>query len=287
MIVVHLLLLCTTATLAMSEKGPKLTPPHRIAFGSCHSQLREPIWDLISFMGPNQLVLLGDNIYADKKVRFQFVGATTEEIARHYCTLNGDPSWQRLVTRIGGYSAIDATWDDHDMGLNDGDASYAFKNESMKLFFDFFRIPSDSPRRKRDGVYYSNMYEIGSPGNKDYKFKYKLIMLDVRYNMQSSQRGAENPDILGEQQWHWLDAELKDPEPDLILLGSSLQILPTGKLIEESWYRHAPKARDRLLRLIASAVCQNVILLSGDVHGAEISQVLPHRQPYRCMPQLR
>lgn len=57
---------------------------------------------------------------------------------------------------------------------------------------------------------------------------------------------------------------------DLILLGSSIQVLPLNKLLEESWAAF-PEARQRLLQLIASAEVQ-VVLLSGDVHMAEVSR---------------
>ena len=57
---------------------------------------------------------------------------------------------------------------------------------------------------------------------------------------------------------------------DLILLGSSIQILPTHKLVEESWSAF-PVARQRLLQLLASSAAP-VVLLSGDVHMAEASR---------------
>ena len=246
-------------------------PTRRIAFGSCHTQLRESLFDTISAFNPEQLVLLGDNIYADRKVGVSFLEATPEQLSRHYCALNGDPAWQRLVRQLGGYDSVLATWDDHDYGINNGDSSYRYKNESMKSFLDFFRIPVDSPRRERDGVYPSTVHEIRDENGHPYH--YKVITLDTRYNMLSIVNGASEPDMLGPRQWAWLMAELGDSEVDFILLGSGVQILPTDKLILESWHYHDPKGRERLLSLISESPCPNIILLSGDVHEAELSQV--------------
>lgn len=262
---------CMMACVRLATSEGSSSPTRRIAFGSCHTQLRESIFDTIGSFDPDQLVLLGDNIYADTKVGVNFLEATPEQLSRHYCALNGDPSWQRLVRRLGGYGSILATWDDHDYGINNGDSTYQYKNESMESFLDFFRIPSDSPRRDRDGVYHSTVHEILDEQGRAYQ--YKIITLDTRYNMLSVVNGASEPDMLGPQQWAWLTDELTDLEVDFILLGSGVQVLPSDKLILESWHYHDPKGRERLLSLISLSPCPNIILLSGDVHEAEISQV--------------
>jgi alkaline phosphatase D len=260
--------------------APTPAPDRRIAFGSCHSQLREGLWDVIGASHPDQLLLLGDNIYADKRIGITWHEATPEQLRYHYCTLNGDPSWQRLVRQIGGYDAILATWDDHDFGINNGDSTYSFRNESREAFLDFFRLPAASPRRQRDGVYTSSVHEVRPQTDTDTDtdtegdriFTYKVITLDTRYNMVSATVDPEKANMLGDAQWVWLEAELQDPNVDLVLLGSSIQVLPTGKLVSESWQDHDPKGRERLLLLIANAPCPNIVILSGDIHEAEISQ---------------
>ena len=41
---------------------------HSIAFGSCNDAERLSMWGAIASKEPDTLILLGDNIYADKKV---------------------------------------------------------------------------------------------------------------------------------------------------------------------------------------------------------------------------
>eukprot|EP00597_Dinobryon_sp_UTEXLB2267_P009087 CAMPEP_0170090986 /NCGR_PEP_ID=MMETSP0019_2-20121128/24701_1 /TAXON_ID=98059 /ORGANISM="Dinobryon sp., Strain UTEXLB2267" /LENGTH=327 /DNA_ID=CAMNT_0010310659 /DNA_START=559 /DNA_END=1539 /DNA_ORIENTATION=- len=103
-------------------------------------------------------------------------------------------------------------------------------------------------------------------------FTYKIVLLDTRSNKDPV--GTVEGDFLGEEQWQWLEMQLleSDHKVDLILLGSSIQILPLHKLLEESWSAF-PSARQRLLRLVASAR-PPVVLLSGDVHMAEASKAL-------------
>ena len=125
---------------------------------------------------------------------------------------------------------------------------------------------------ERGGVYSSNIISFPRQQQNNLRdFKVKVILTDTRY-FKDKHRGL-NSNFLGERQWKWLEKELDDKTVDVILLGSSIQILPTQKIVEETWSIF-PNERERLLRLISHSPCSNVILLSGDVHMAEISQVL-------------
>ena len=66
-----------------------------------------------------------------------------------YAKLAAMPGFQKLREAC----PILATWDDHDFGANDAGSDYPKKDESQKIFLDFFGDPPDSPRRKRPGVY--------------------------------------------------------------------------------------------------------------------------------------
>ena len=87
---------------------------------------------------------------------------------------------------------------------------YPKKDESQKIFLDFFGDPADPPRRHRPGVYDAKVY--GPEGK-----RVQVIMLDTRYFRSSLKRKEPpkssdpyeaNPDpkttILGEAQWRWL-----------------------------------------------------------------------------------
>lgn len=81
--------------------------------------------------------------------------------------------------------------------------------------------------------------------------------------------------MLGEKQWQWLEQELKAPDdprdsPDLIVVGTGLQVVTWGKRLGEGWQRF-PAERHRLMRMLAASNSA-VLLLSGDVHYAEYSR---------------
>ena len=229
-------------------------------------------------------------MYADKKesALSPFIAASPKDIEEKYRLLTDDKDFQRMVERVGGWVNIAATFDDHDFGINNGDKSYAFVKESQQLFWDFSQEGSSSSKRKQSGVYSSKDFTIDLSNSlhqshnesemKESKFRYKIIMLDTRSNRGHSPSTTHQTndafkggDFLGDEQWSWLLEELKS-DVDLILLGSSIQVFPTDKLTEEVWGMFAA-ARERLLSAMLNARATNVLVLSGDVHYAEVSKI--------------
>ena len=146
-----------------AAKAPAAQPLHRIAFGSCATQARpQPIWDAVVATRPELTFLLGDNIYADT--------LDMNVMRAKYAKLAAMPGFQLLRKTC----PIFATWDDHDLGANDAGGEYPKKDESQKIFLDFFGDPADSPRRHRPGVYDAKVF--GPEGK-----RVQVIMLDTRY----------------------------------------------------------------------------------------------------------
>ena len=140
------------------------TPPlRRIAFGSCATQARpQPIWDAVVATRPELTLLLGDNIYGDT--------LDMSVMRAKYAKLAAMSGFQTLRQTC----PILATWDDHDLGANDAGGDYPKKDESQQIFLDFFGESSDSPRRRRRGVYDARVF---GPDGK----RIQIIMLDTRY----------------------------------------------------------------------------------------------------------
>jgi hypothetical protein len=240
-------------------------PLRRIAFGSCATQERpQPIWDAVAATRPELLLLLGDNIYAD-----------TEDMAvmrAKYAKLAAVPGFKALRESV----PILATWDDHDLGVDDGGSDYPKKAESQKQFLDFFGDAEDSPRRKRPGVYDARVF--GPEGK-----RVQVIMLDTRYFRSSPlkkkapvTRGEgpyePNPDptttMLGEDQWRWLEGQLRQPA-EIRLIASSIQVVAEDHGWEK--WMNLPHEREHLYRLIRETGAEGVVFLSGDRHLAELS----------------
>ena len=239
----------------------------RIVVGSCLKQDDpQPCWNTIRKENPDLLILCGDNIYADTY--------DINKLAKDWNTLANQPDFVKLrsETRLIG------TWDDHDYGDNDVGREYPLKVESQKLFLDFIGEPKDSPRRKQEGVHTS--YMMGPEGK-----RLQIILLDTRYHRSPlTESGVKRADIpywngpyapsadrnqqmLGETQWKWLEEQLKEPA-DLRLLISSIQVVAD----QHAWECWAlmPLERARLISLIRTTQAENLIIVSGDRHAAEI-----------------
>jgi alkaline phosphatase D len=251
------------------KKAPAITaqsPLQRIAFGSCATQARpQPIWNAVVAAKPELTLLLGDNIYGDT--------LDMDVMRAKYAKLAAMPGFQLLRKTC----PIFATWDDHDLGANDAGGDYPKKDESQKIFLDFFGDLSDSPRRHRPGVYDAKVY--GPQGK-----RVQVIMLDTRYFRSPLKRKAGprnpadpydgNPDptttILGDAQWHWLGEQLRAPA-ELRLLVSSIQVVPEDHGFEK--WMNFPHERARLFRVLRDSGAEGVIILSGDRHLAELSMM--------------
>mgnify|MGYP002631076057 CR=1 FL=1 len=246
----------------------------RIAFGSCaHQNKPQPIWTPILADRPDMFVFLGDNIYADSD--------DSADIQACYGQLAQVPGYQQLIAN----TQVLATWDDHDYGQNDSGREYVVRHESRRIMLDFFSEPADSERRARpDGIYSSFVH--GAPGQ-----RVQIILLDLRWNRSplvelsdpalrasrvAMQMGpydvntAADAVLVGEAQWQWLEEQLQ-VEVDLRIIGSSIQLLAefTGW---ETWANY-PHERSRLFQLLSRYQREPVVIISGDVHWCEYSEI--------------
>lgn len=246
---------------------------HRIAFGSCANPNQGgKIWRNILYEHPQHLILLGDVMYADYEAFGKVDANSPGKIHREYAILAADKHLQRLLGTVPVWSA---TYDDHDYGVNNGDKTFIYRDVGLEAFRKFARTSFSDVQydqfAKQNGVYSAKLVnaKIGTGANA-VDFTYKVILLDSRSN--KDRKGTVNGDFLGEEQWAWLSEQFLDPTPDLILLSSSIQVLSDDKFVEESW-NEFPEARERLLKLVtAASTLTNVVLLSGDIHRAEVSR---------------
>lgn len=282
---------------------------HRIAVGSCFNANRgDRILHLINQFHPDQFISLGDLIYADFHPKYNWKQRSNPQIIydEYYKVTQSLPIWQQMFLSpsntikdkesnelLTSYSPSKflITLDDHDYGTNNGDKTFQYRNESIDLFYKFFPHMSrfievvDSSTgeimmQEKEGVFSSHTFKL--PINHEINltddegtiaFTYKVVLLDGRSNKDKSH--TKDGDFLGQQQWQWLEKELhpnNNREVDLILVGSAIQVLVNDKLIEENWGEF-PNQRKRLLSLISKlSVYNNVVILSGDIHTAEVSQ---------------
>ena len=182
--------------------------------------------------------------------------------------------------QIAGYAdlrdqvEVIGTWDDHDYGLNDGGVEFGAKKESQVEFLNFMGVPKIDPRRSQEGIYASHIYESAQG-------KIKILVLDTRYfrtalTLDPDPKKRTQPNnygvgtVLGEQQWQWLENELKNSDANFNVIVSSIQFLSNEHGFE--CWGNFPHEVDRLKNLIVDSKAQGVLILSGDRHISEFSR---------------
>ena len=210
------------------------------------------------------------------------IKVTKETLSADWNKVAAKPTFQRLQQNI----PIMATWDNHDYGKNYGGAELALKDVSRDLFLDFFGEPKNSERRRSPGLYDARIF--GPPGQ-----LVQIILLDTRYfkgpylldKRSKKERSAlglsgtmgkyapnkdPNVTLLGPDQWQWLESQL-NKQAEVRFIVSSTQVIPDEKGMDE-WGNY-PLERQKLFDLVGKTGANGVILLSGNVHFAEISKV--------------
>jgi alkaline phosphatase D len=236
-----------------------------IAFGSCNKHtVKNKLWDDVLATQPDVWIWGGDIIYADTD--------KAPEIARMFEIQKKIPGYKALCDEV----QVIGTWDDHDYGLDDGGVEFTSKVASQQVFLDFMDVPKDSPRRKRKGVYTSYTYDLPAGS-------VKILVLDTRYfrsalTPAAGKKKRYQPNtygqgtVLGEAQWAWLEEELRNSKANFNILVSSIQFLSNEHGFE-TW-GNFPHEVDKLKGLVEDSGAKGVIVLSGDRHISEFSEII-------------
>ena len=255
-----LLIFLALALLSCSKEAKEKEMPLKIVFGSCSDQNQpEALWQEMANQKAQYALLLGDNVYADEM--------SLPELEAAYKMQKDMSGFQQLskVSRIYGI------WDDHDYGANDAGKYHRGKDSAQIAFLNFFNFDQNDPLRSQEGV--NQSYNLQNADK-----TIKLILLDTRYfrdtllaDTVTNARYLPNTegDILGENQWKWLEKELRQSNAQMHIIASSIQVVSWEHPFEK--WSNFPKARKRLFDLIQTTKPSNAIFLSGDRHISEIS----------------
>lgn len=233
-----------------------------LAFGSCANQDQpQPLWKTILDNNPQLFVFMGDNIYASSP--------NQKPIKDQYKKMDKIPEYVAMREKV----PFMATWDDHDFGQNDGGVDNPEKEEARKQFLAYWRYVNDATERKQKGLYHAKIF---GPSHR----LVQVIMLDTRWSRSPLEKSS-NPSrkfeatqdkkttILGEEQWEWLEEELRE-KADVRFIVSSIQVIPEDHGFEK--WGNFPHEKQRLFQLIKKTNAKNVIFVSGDRHIGTISK---------------
>jgi len=235
--------------------------------------------------------------------------ATPDRLKSFYDVQLKDPSYQNFLNTTN--ATIFGTIDDHDMGMNNGDETYEFKQQSGVQFLEFTGEDRNNIMFKRalngNGVYGVKVFEFDGDrgGNrllsdeeagidpdvvgydiemkdlqlKEYKEKrVAIFLLDARTNRSPWGEGFDawkrnySGDFLGEPQWDWFETAILKSDAAVNIIVNGLQVHPfrhPNANTAEQWAQF-PASRQRLYDAILRGGVRSPILISGDVHMAQL-----------------
>jgi hypothetical protein len=235
----------------------------------------------------------------------RYEAATPEQLEALYNQQRQDPSYQSFLQKTN--VTVFGTIDDHDMGMNNADETYEFKVESAVKFVEFMGISSSDVMYQRAkqglGVYGIKVFDFDYDTGRNYlvddkeagidpdivgyednvRIPYKsrrfaIIVLDVRSfktpwgDGLDAYRANYKGDFLGERQWKWLYAVLQNSNAEVNIIVNGLQVHPfrhPNSNLAENWSQF-PTSRQRLYDTILQSGVKAPILISGDVHMAQL-----------------
>jgi alkaline phosphatase D len=155
-----------------------------------------------------------------------------------------------------------AIWDDHDYGPNDAGKSYILKEESRKIFMNYWCNPSFGEEAK--GIYTKISYS-----------DVDIFLTDDRYfrsedEMPDSLNGQPNSakTYFGAMQMEWLKNALLFSDATFKIIATGSQIL--NPYSEWECMKHYSAEYLDLMNFLNTQKIQGVLFLTGDRHHSEI-----------------
>ena len=243
----------------------------KIGFGSCLQQDSPmPIFNAIKKDSLDLFFMIGDNVYGDTEREDLYELKLAYEKQKN--------NFNRMKLNF----SIEAIWDDHDYGRNDGGRDYPYKQSSKELFLKFWDIPKNDKRRTRPGLYNELVLQIGQE-------RLQILFLDTRTFrdslVPSDKLGAPGKErylsaddtsltMLGKTQWDWVSRKMNQSADHRIIV-SSIQFLPIGHGWE-TW-NNLPNERKRMIDIIERSNSEHIIFISGDRHRGGLYELQTDR----------
>lgn len=205
--------------------------------------------------------LIGDNVYADSLIStvgkvFKFKYAKEETLWQRYVETFRRLSYfrsSRLVPTL-------AIWDDHDYGFNNGDQTYPYKLNSLKIFNTFFGvedIKGVTQKLKGAGYIFNG-------------FNQRFVFIDARsFRSEFSLAKSDKETKWGFQQTEMIMNSLKEARPTWLIQGD--QYFGAYHVFESSEKTH-PNDFQKILKSLKEANSK-VIFISGDRHLNELMKI--------------
>lgn len=213
------------------------------------SEIQGPMWKSVLGKKPDVFFFIGDNVYGDKHLPPK--EAATPTVLWHRYV---DTRQTLEVFRSKNLIPTFAVWDDHDFGLNDGNGTYKYKNESRDIFLSFFPMQEGFGLKRGPGV--SSAITLAGQD---------FIFLDDRYF-----RSKETH--WGNEQKEWLFKRLRENRNPVWLINGD-QFFGGYHTFESFEGNHPVEFKAFRNRL--RDIHKPLNFISGDRHLAEVMKIEP------------
>lgn len=224
-----------------------------VGFVSCANNTSEPVWERMSTLNLDQVILGGDTPYVD-----------VADLPTIRLKQRGFLETPFLSSLIRGTSTV-GTWDDHDFGLNNGNGvNAADRRSNTRRGFVEYRA-HDQFGTGTEGVYHKVNLGV-----------MEIFLLDPRWWSQTAASPVDptKKTCYGSEQWAWIRQALEASKAPFKVLAIG-EIWQDKKNAENDdqftyWYE-----RDALFDFIRAKKIPGVVLVGGDIH---VSRHFVHRQ---------
>jgi alkaline phosphatase D len=252
----------------------KPAPDFSFLTGSC-AYFNEPVYDRpgTPYGGDSSIFLsmakekaaftlwLGDNWYY-REVDFYSASGLRYRAHRD----RAQPVLQPLLKAMPHY----AIWDDHDFGPNDADKSYILKEESKKIFQNYW--PNPSFGENGQGIYTKVSYsdvDIFMMDDRSFRSANAMSATDREAG---AGRGSGRPNpakrMWSEQQMEWLKNALLSSTATFKMIATGNQTLNPKSKAE--CLQDYPAEFNELMEFLTQERINGVLFLTGDRHHSEV-----------------
>jgi alkaline phosphatase D len=231
------------------------------------------IFDVMTARAADLFVFLGDTVYADQTCAVRqapgasFVADTLGDFHAKHRYNRADPAVQRFFRT----TPVFAIWDDHEVRNNFVGPDEPLMPIGRRAFLDYWPIvgPAEEPTRLYRRVRWGRHLDV--------------FILDVRqYRSANAEPDGPGKTMLGPVQRAWLLDGLRRSDATWKVIASTVPLgMFTGGASSDSWagvnvlgFRRPGTGfvheRDVILTAIRDLGVDNVVVLSGDVHHAEL-----------------
>jgi hypothetical protein len=253
-------------TVDLSQTNPK------IGVVSCmHDRYKDvqfKMWNDYLKQNPTYTFMIGDNVYADTLLksdgkRFIFQYATEDMLWKRYIQTFKTLSYYRSSRLIPTL----AIWDDHDYGINNGDESYPYKKESLKVFEAFYGFDESFLKAK---ITKSTVSMLGGAGYSFKAFGQNFIFMDNRsFRSDPSKLGKDQESHLGLDQTAQIMKSISNANLTWLIKGDQFF---GGYHKFESFETNHPNDFKKFLSQLKDKKAK-VFFVSGDRHLNELMRI--------------